>query len=53
MDINSKLNKKGRTLCLGDSHGGYKALLQVLERCNFDKNIIFIPAVIDSLGVMN
>lgn len=27
-----------RTLVVGDIHGGNKALLQVLERCNFDNN---------------
>ena len=25
-----------RTLCVGDIHGGYKSLLQVLQRCNFN-----------------
>ena len=25
-----------RTLCVGDIHGGYKSLLQVLQKCNFD-----------------
>ena len=29
---------KGRTLCIGDIHGGYKSLLQVLERSNFDNS---------------
>lgn len=28
--------KKGRRLCLADVHGNYKALLQVLNKCNFD-----------------
>lgn len=28
-----------RTFALGDPHGGYKALIQVLELCNFDKKI--------------
>ena len=39
MDINSNLNKKGRTLVFGDAHGGFKAFLQVLERCNFNNKI--------------
>ena len=39
MDIDSNLNRKGRTLVFGDAHGGYKALLQVLERCNFNNKI--------------
>jgi serine/threonine protein phosphatase 1 len=29
--------KKGRTMVIGDIHGGYKALLQCLERSSFDK----------------
>lgn len=33
IDIN---NKPKRTLCLGDVHGGHKALIQVLERSNFN-----------------
>lgn len=33
-----KRNKKKRTLVMGDIHGGYKAMLQVLKRANFDKN---------------
>lgn len=34
-----KLNigEQGRRFCCGDIHGGYKALLQVLERSGFDK----------------
>lgn len=32
-------NKKGRILALGDVHGANKALLQVLERCNFDNEV--------------
>ena len=39
MDIDSNLNRKGRTLVFGDAHGGFKAFLQVLERCNFDNKI--------------
>ena len=39
MDIDLNSNKKGRTLVFGDAHGGYKALLQVLERCDFDNKI--------------
>lgn len=26
----------GRILCIGDQHGGFKAVKQVLERCNFN-----------------
>jgi serine/threonine protein phosphatase 1 len=34
---------KSRTLCVGDLHGNYKGLKQVLKRCNFDyKNDILI-----------
>jgi serine/threonine protein phosphatase 1 len=29
---------KNRTFCLGDVHGGYLSLLQVLERCDFNKD---------------
>ena len=32
-------NKRGRTLVFGDAHGGFKAFLQVLEKCNFDNKI--------------
>ena len=32
-------DKQKRTLVIGDIHGGYKSLLQVLERCNFDNKI--------------
>jgi serine/threonine protein phosphatase 1 len=32
----SKETKKGRVLALGDVHGAHKALVQVLERSNFD-----------------
>lgn len=32
-------NKPKRTLVIGDIHGGYKSLLQVLERCDFDNKI--------------
>ena len=39
MDIDSNLNRKGRTLVFGDAHGGFKAFLQVLERCNFNNKI--------------
>ena len=39
MDIDSNLNRKGRTLVFGDAHGGFKAFLQILERCNFDNKI--------------
>ena len=39
MDIDSNLDRKGRTLVFGDAHGGFKAFLQVLERCNFDNKI--------------
>lgn len=39
MDIDSNLNRKGRTLVFGDAHGGFKAFLQVLEKCNFDNKI--------------
>ena len=28
-------DKPKRTLVIGDIHGGYKSLLQVLQRCNF------------------
>ena len=31
-------DKPKRILCVGDIHGGYKSLLQVLERCNFNIN---------------
>jgi len=27
----------GKTFCMGDIHGGYKSLIQCLERSNFDK----------------
>lgn len=27
----------GKTYCIGDIHGSYRGLIQVLERCNFDK----------------
>jgi hypothetical protein len=30
---------KGRTLCVGDQHGGFKAFLQVMERCKFDNKV--------------
>lgn len=30
-------NKKGKVWCLGDAHGGNKALLQCLERSNFNR----------------
>jgi serine/threonine protein phosphatase 1 len=39
MDTNSNLEKKGRTLVLGDQHGGFKAFLQVMERCKFDNKV--------------
>ena len=32
-------DKPKRTLCVGDIHGGFKAFLQVLEKCNFDNKI--------------
>ena len=31
-----------RRLVVGDIHGGYKALMQVLERANFDQNDMLI-----------
>jgi serine/threonine protein phosphatase 1 len=31
-----KIKNKGRTLTCGDIHGNYKALIQVLQRSNFD-----------------
>jgi len=31
------MNHKGKTWVIGDSHGAYKALVQVLERSGFDK----------------
>lgn len=31
------MNKPSRTLVIGDIHGGLKALLQCLERCQYDK----------------
>ena len=31
--------KKGRTLCVADIHGNYKALEQVLERAGFDNDV--------------
>lgn len=34
-----KIVKAKRVLCVGDIHGGFKAFLQVLERCNFDNKI--------------
>lgn len=40
----------GRTLVLGDIHGGSKALNQVLDRCNFDRwndRLIFLGDVAD------
>ena len=30
------INNPKRTLCLGDIHGGYKSLQQVMQRCNFN-----------------
>jgi len=40
----------GRTLVLGDVHGGHRALIQVLERCNFDPagdRVVFLGDVAD------
>ena len=31
--------KKGRTLVIGDIHGGLNALIQVLDRADYDPNI--------------
>ena len=31
------MTNKGKTYALGDTHGAHKALIQVLERCGFDK----------------
>jgi serine/threonine protein phosphatase 1 len=45
-----KDEKKGRTLCVGDIHGNYLALKQVLERCNFDNEkdtLISLGDVVD------
>ena len=45
-----KIKNKGRTLVVGDLHGNYKALLQVLQRSNFDyKNdtLISLGDVVD------
>lgn len=42
--------KPKRTLCIGDIHGGLKALKQVLERCKFSYNedkLIFLGDYID------
>jgi len=42
--------KIGRTLCVGDIHGNYKALKQVLKRANFDYNndtLISLGDVVD------
>lgn len=39
-----------RTFALGDPHGGYKALIQVLELCNFNKkldHLIVLGDVVD------
>jgi len=47
---NDTTKTKGRVLCLGDVHGGDKALVQVLERSNFDPSsdrIIFLGDVAD------
>ena len=35
MDIDSNLNRKGRTLVFGDAHGGFKAFLQLKFLCQF------------------
>lgn len=49
MDINLNLKPK-RTLCMGDAHGGLKAVKQVLERCNFnieEDKFIFLGDAVD------
>jgi serine/threonine protein phosphatase 1 len=49
MDINSNLKPK-RTLCMGDAHGGFKAVKQVLERANFniiEDKFIFLGDAVD------
>lgn len=33
------MNNEGRILVIGDIHGANKALVQVLERCNFDNDV--------------
>ena len=41
---------KGKTYCLGDCHGGYRALVQVLERSEFNKKtdqLIILGDVVD------
>jgi len=46
-------NKKGRRFILGDIHGAYLALLQVLERCGFDYDndeLITIGDIVDGWG---
>jgi serine/threonine protein phosphatase 1 len=44
-----KLNKMNRTLVVGDIHGGYKALLQVLERAGVTEQdqLIFLGDYVD------
>jgi serine/threonine protein phosphatase 1 len=49
MDANYLLNMKTRTLVIGDIHGAYLALLQVLERAGVCKNdtLIFLGDYVD------
>lgn len=43
------MSEKGRTLVIGDIHGGYKALIQVLERAvvNANDKLIFLGDYVD------
>ena len=44
------INNPKRTLCLGDIHGGYKSLKQVLQKCSFNPNedkLIFLGDYVD------
>jgi len=50
LDLKNKTMEKGRTLCIGDIHGNYLALKQVLERCKFDNEkdtLISLGDVVD------
>lgn len=44
------MKKPSRTLVIGDLHGGFRALLQVLERCSYDSEqdkLIFLGDYVD------
>ena len=48
--MQKKDTKEKRILCCGDIHGAYRALLQVLERCEYDQytdQLIFLGDYVD------